>query len=87
MTLSVDIYDVYYSLSSYEKKYIADILIDEGYVKPLKSSKDLFGDHPHNTTQSILKKLLEDIWINKKSFSIENIDELRKFLEEKRIIF
>ena len=84
--IEVDIDDVYWDLSKWEKQELADKLYDDGYVpKALKQDLDeVENKWPSGYSEQELSEVLDKIW-NNRMFIDSNDLETLKYLAKKGI--
>lgn len=77
-SIDVDIDDIIWAMSSYEKQELADELYNEGYTpsKYTDDDGDVFQMIAETTTEDELKKVLENIWKNRIFINNNDLESL-----------
>ena len=89
INVDVDIDDILWDLSDYEKRDLCEQLIEDGYAP----DSDLFDDvelgdvlQTETYTESELVSLIEDLWNNRRFIDHKLVEELRVQLRERNVL-
>lgn len=79
ISVDIDLDDVYFGMSKYDKEKIVQWLAEDGYMKSVTEIK---WPDPQSATEVELLQLLQDIWDNKNSLTNNDFNTLN-FLGKK----
>ena len=89
INVDVDIDDILWDLSDYEKRDLCEQLIEDGYAP----DSDLFDDvelgdvlQTETYTECELVSLIEDLWNNRRFIDHKLVEELRVQLRERNVL-
>lgn len=78
-TFNVDVDDMIYEMSSYEKQEMANALYDDNIIpKALQHDFDIMQDRiPNTTTEFELHEILDTLWDNRNNINSSDLRILR----------